>query len=59
MITCKQCKNAQRWACGSKFYCYCGGIKSNRTLNGLLKIKLKNTACFYFVSKSESEEKND
>jgi hypothetical protein len=43
--TCKDCKHRQRWQCNSKVIQYCGVRKSNRTENGLLKIKCKNTAC--------------
>lgn len=43
--TCKTCKHRQRWQCNSKVFQYCGVRKSNRTDNGLLKIKCKDKAC--------------
>lgn len=43
--TCKTCEHRQRWECNSKAFHYCGVIKSNRTSNGLLKIKCKTPAC--------------
>ncbi len=43
--TCNTCIYRQRWECGSKIIQYCGVRKSNRTDNGLLKIKCKNEAC--------------
>ena len=44
-LTCNSCKNRQRWQCESKVIQYCGVRKSNRTENGLLKIKCKDAAC--------------
>jgi hypothetical protein len=43
--TCRTCMHRQRWQCDSKVIQYCGVRKSNRTDNGLLKIKCKNEAC--------------
>jgi len=43
--TCKTCENRQRWECNSKVFQYCAVRKSNRTDNGLLKIKCKDLAC--------------
>ena len=47
-LTCKTCKHRQRWDCNSKVIQYCGVTKSNRTDNGLLKIKCKNEACIMY-----------
>lgn len=44
-LTCNTCDHRQRWECNSKTIQYCGARKSNRTENGLLKIKCKNPAC--------------
>lgn len=46
--TCKDCEHRQRWQCNSKVFQYCGVRKSNRTENGLLKIKCKTKACGQF-----------
>jgi hypothetical protein len=43
--TCNSCEHRQRWECNSKVFQYCGIRKSNRTDNGLLKIKCKTVAC--------------
>ena len=43
--TCNTCEHRQRWQCNSKIIQYCGARKSNRTDNGLLKIKCKDQAC--------------
>lgn len=43
--TCRDCENRQRWQCNSKVFSYCAVRKSNRTNNGLLKIKAKDKAC--------------
>ena len=43
--TCRTCKNRQRWQCGGSVFQYCGARTSNRTDNGLLKIKCKDKAC--------------
>lgn len=44
-LTCNTCEHRQRWQCNSKVVQYCAVRKSNRTENGLLKIKCKNAAC--------------
>jgi len=44
-LTCNTCEHRQRWQCNSKVFQYCGVRKSNRTENGLLKIKCKDAAC--------------
>lgn len=44
-FTCNSCEHRQRWQCNSKVFHYCGVRKSNRTENGLLKIKCKDAAC--------------
>lgn len=46
--TCLTCKHRERWKCNSKVFQYCGVIKSNRTSNGLLKIKCKTKACLQY-----------
>ena len=46
--TCRECKNRERWECNSKVFQYCRVRKSNRTQNGLLKIKCKDKACVLF-----------
>jgi hypothetical protein len=46
--TCRQCKNRERWQCGGSVIQYCGVRKSNRTDNGLLKIKVTDAACPLF-----------
>jgi hypothetical protein len=43
--TCRTCLNRQRWLCGVRIIQYCGVRRSNRTENGLLKIKAKDAAC--------------
>ena len=45
VLTCNSCEHRQRWECNSKVFQYCGVRKSNRTNNGLLKIKCKDAAC--------------
>ena len=45
---CRTCKHRQRWKCGVSIIQYCGVCKSNRTDNGLLKIKCKTPACFLY-----------
>jgi hypothetical protein len=44
-LTCNTCMHRQRWECNGKVFQYCGIRKSNRTENGLLKIKCKDAAC--------------
>jgi len=48
--TCLTCQHRQRWQCNSKVFQYCGARKSNRTENGLLKIKCKTVACTIYKS---------
>ena len=43
--TCRTCRWRQRWQCGGSIIQYCARIPSNRTFNGLLKIKVTNRAC--------------
>jgi len=45
---CLNCVHRQRWECNSKVIQYCGIKKSNRTQNGLLKIKCNTDACELF-----------
>ena len=42
---CRTCKHRQPWQCGQRVIQYCGIRKSNRTYNGLLKIKVTNPSC--------------
>lgn len=42
---CRTCEHIQKWECGGSYFFYCGVRKSNRTQNGLLKVKCKNEAC--------------
>ncbi len=44
-LTCRSCEHRQRWHCNSVIVQYCGIRRSNRTQNGLLKIKCKDKAC--------------
>ena len=46
--TCRSCTNRERWQCGWSIIQYCGVRKSNRTDNGLLKIKVTNEACYAY-----------
>ena len=52
---CRYCAHRERWECGSKIISYCNKIKSNRTFNGLRKIKCKDAGCDYFFM----EDNND
>lgn len=47
------CEHRQRWECNSKVFQYCGIRKSNRTNNGLLKIKCKDAACSLFETQKK------
>jgi hypothetical protein len=47
-LTCNTCEHRQRWQCNSVVVQYCGIRKSNRTDNGLLKIKCKTAACSHY-----------
>ena len=49
--TCKTCEHRQRHQMGSKIIQYCGTRISNRTQNGLLKIKCKNKSCHLYKKK--------
>jgi len=46
--TCLTCEHRERHQCGGSIIQYCAILKSNRTLNGQLKIKCKTPACFYY-----------
>jgi len=45
---CKHCKHIEKWACGGSFFFYCGISRSNRTKNGLAKVKCNSPACGAF-----------
>lgn len=45
---CRNCKHRQPWKCNSVIIQYCTVRTSNRTDNGLLKIKAKNPACWRY-----------
>lgn len=47
--TCRTCIHRQRWECGSKVISYCRVRKSNRTFNGLQKVKCNQQACSQYV----------
>jgi hypothetical protein len=47
-LTCNSCEHRQRHQCGGSIIQYCGVRKSNRTDNGLLKIKCKTEACLLY-----------
>ena len=44
-LTCRDCAHRQRWQCGGSVIQYCAITRSNRTFNGLKKIKCTNLAC--------------
>lgn len=46
--TCRYCKHRERWQSGGRVIQYCGLLKSNRTENGLKKIKVTDKACMYY-----------
>jgi len=48
--TCRHCKHRERWQPdgSTKVFQYCGKRRSNRTSNGLLKIKVTTPAYCYF-----------
>jgi hypothetical protein len=50
---CKDCNHHQGLCYGSKIIYYCKTRSSNRTNNKMLKIKLKNPACKWFIQKVE------
>ena len=56
--TCNTCENRQRWRCGGRIIQYCGVRKSNRTANGLLKIKCKTKACIQYKNYDTIKEKH-
>ena len=43
--TCRTCENRERWEFGDSIIQYCRAHKSNRTYNGLQKIKVTDPAC--------------
>ena len=51
---CRTCQHRQRWHCGGSIIQYCGVRKSNRTFNGLLKIKVTNNACAAYKEEEKS-----
>lgn len=53
--TCRHCEHRQRHQCGCSIIQYCGVRKSNRTENGLLKIKCTNKACLSFKKQLKNE----
>jgi hypothetical protein len=53
--TCRTCEHRQRWQCGGSVIQYCGIRKSNRTENGLLKIKCKMKACYNYKEENDAE----
>jgi hypothetical protein len=54
---CGGCTHIEKWEYGSgRCVFYCGITKSNRTGNGLLKIKRKSEACGLFVTKYKGGE---
>lgn len=46
--TCRNCIHRERWECGSKIISYCNKLKSNRTQNGMKKVKCTQIACDYY-----------
>lgn len=46
--TCRTCAHRQRWQCGGRVIQYCRVRKSNRTFNGLQKIKVTNPSCYMY-----------
>ncbi len=58
-LTCNTCHHRQRWQCNSKVFQYCGIRKSNRTSNGLLKIKCKDKACQLYKPETLKTLNND
>jgi hypothetical protein len=57
VLTCLSCKHRQRWECNSVVVQYCGVRKSNRTENGLLKIKCKDAACVAYEPETSETAK--
>lgn len=56
--TCRTCIHRQRWRADYevKFTQYCEIHKSNRTRNGLLKIKVTNPACYFYEDIMNTED---
>lgn len=54
--TCRSCDNRERWQCGGSVIQYCGVRKSNRTDNGLLKIKVTDAACAQYKKVKPKEK---
>ena len=52
--TCRNCVHRERHEMGSMVISYCGIRKSNRTQNGLKKIRAKDPACAGFEGKDEN-----
>lgn len=48
---CRSCQHRQHWQCGGSIIQYCGVRKSNRTFNGLMKVKAKFPACAAYKPK--------
>ena len=48
VLTCLTCDHRERHQCGGSIIQYCGVRKSNRTENGLLKIKCKTPSCHLY-----------
>jgi len=46
--TCLTCVHRERHQMGGSIIQYCGKVKSNRTINGQLKIKCKTPACKFY-----------
>ena len=57
--TCRTCRHRQRWQCCGSVFQYCGIRKSNRTSNGLLKIKVKNPACELYEEEPKEKENTE
>ena len=51
--TCRHCSHRERWECGSKVVSYCNKQKSNRTENGMKKVKCTTLACGYYEEDAE------
>lgn len=54
--TCRICKYRERWECGSKVISYCSKRHSNRTDNGLLKVKCNSPACMLFEKETKKQK---
>ena len=54
--TCLTCVHRERWQCGGSVIQYCGARKSNRTNNGRLKIKCKDSACYQYKELKEEQK---